>query len=113
MLVNLKNQRVLANKLEFAHTFLTRLRGLMGRHGLPPGTGLAIRPCNSVHTCFMRFHLDVAFLDRDYKVLHVEKAMPPWRFSKVVRGAVQVVELAPGTLEATDTVPGDYLSIRQ
>jgi len=60
---------------------LARLRGLLGRAALEPGEGLLITPTGSVHTCFMRFPIDVVFLDRDGAVLGVRADLRPWRAS--------------------------------
>ncbi|MCA1596793.1 MAG: DUF192 domain-containing protein [Chloroflexi bacterium] len=90
---------------------VTRAFGLMGRRGLPPGGGLIIRPCSSVTTAFMRFHIDVVFVGRDNVVCHVMPAMVPWRVSKFVRGARFVVELPAGTAAASNTETGDTLAI--
>ncbi len=113
MLVNLSNQAVLATDLEIADSFWPRFCGLMGRRGLGPGKGLVLKPCNSVHTWFMHFSIDVLFLDQNLQAVHMEKSLPPFRFSKIIRGAVLVVELLPGTLEATRTKIGDYLEINE
>ena len=48
--------------LQRADSVAARLRGLLGRDGLPAGTGLWIRPCNAVHTLGMRFAIDIVFL---------------------------------------------------
>ena len=61
-----------------ADTFLTRFAGLMFRKPLPPATGLFLAPCNSVHMCFMRFAIDVVYLDKDYKIVKVVKKLKPW-----------------------------------
>ena len=71
------------------------MRGLLGRRGLEPGEGLLLRPAASVHTFFMRFAIDVVFLDREQRVLKVVERLGPWRTSGC-RGARAVVELAAG-----------------
>lgn len=78
-----------------AETPLTRLRGLLGRSGLEPREGLLIRPTSAIHTCFMRFPIDVVFLDRELVVLGVETNLRPWR-AAARRGAKAVLELASG-----------------
>jgi uncharacterized protein len=78
-----------------ADSFLTRLRGLLGRRELPPDEGLLINPCSSVHTWFMRFPIDVVFLDRDLRVVRVAADVRPFRL-RWGRGARQVLELAAG-----------------
>lgn len=90
---------------------VTRGIGLIGRRGLPDDGGLIIQPCNSVVSFFMRFAIDVVFLSGDSRVLHMIHAMPPWRTSKIVRGAKIVIELPAGTLSKSDTSLGDTVTI--
>ena len=72
--------------------------GLMGRRRLEPGQGLWIEPCNSIHMFFMRFAIDVVFLDREGRVKRVLLKLKPWRVSPIVFGSRTVVELPAGTL---------------
>jgi uncharacterized membrane protein (UPF0127 family) len=94
-----------------ADSYFPRLRGLMGAAPLAPGEGLLIVPCNSVHTQFMRFPIDVLYVSRDLQVVHVDAAMPPWRFGRIHRPAHFVVELPAGTATATHTEVGDRLAL--
>ncbi len=71
------------------------MRGLLGRSELPRGEGVLLHPAGSVHTLFMRFPIDVVFLDRDDRVLHVAADVRPWRFVGK-RRARSVLELAAG-----------------
>ncbi len=91
--------RVLAQEVGRAHRFFSRLKGLMFRPSMPPGTALLLRPCPQIHTCFMRFAIDVLFLDKDGTVLYVLENMKPWRISPIVRHAVQTLEMPGGTLQ--------------
>ena len=70
----------------------------MGRPGLAPGHALWIEPCNSIHMFFMRFAIDVLFLDREGNVKRVLLNLRPWRVSPIVFGARTTVELPAGTL---------------
>ena len=65
---------------EIAESLPARLRGLIGRTGLPPGCGLLIPRCNAIHTLFMRFPIDATFLDRKGAVVKVVRDIPPGRF---------------------------------
>jgi uncharacterized membrane protein (UPF0127 family) len=56
-----------------------RLTGLVGRRTLPAGVALEIPRCRSVHTCGMRFALDLAWLDGKRRVVRIDRAVPPWR----------------------------------
>lgn len=89
----------LAEDIELADTYFTRLKGLMFRRGLAAGKGLLLDPCPQIHTCFMRFDIDAVFVDKNGVVLYVAHQMKPWRFGRFVRGARRTLELAGGTLK--------------
>lgn len=114
MLLKVINQTrgvVLAERTEIADTWLSRLRGLLFRDKLAPRDCLILHPCNSVHTCFMRFNIDVLFVDRDGRVVYLWENVPPFRFSPVIRTARFVVELPANTIEMTGTLPNDQVNI--
>lgn len=90
---------VIADKAEKAVTFKTRLLGLIPRRSLAPGEALWLEPCTGIHTCFMSFAIDAVFLDRDLRVLRVERDMRPWRLSAFEDGARGVLELPSGGAE--------------
>jgi uncharacterized membrane protein (UPF0127 family) len=89
--------RVVADHVEVADTLWSRFMGLMFRRELLPGHGLLIRPCNSIHMFFMRFALDVVFIDGDGRVVRLLASIRPWRVSSLVRGAKAAIELPAGT----------------
>ena len=99
----------LAEQAEVARSWWARGKGLLGRAGLPAGGGLVIDPCWSIHTWFMAFPIDVAFVARDGRVVRVAHAVQPWRVGPFARGARFVVELPAGTLARTGTVVDDRL----
>ena len=78
-----------------AETPLTRLKGLLGSRQLASDEGLLIRPTSAIHTSFMRFPIDVVFLDRDFVVVGLAPDLRPWRVAGR-RGASAVLELAAG-----------------
>jgi uncharacterized membrane protein (UPF0127 family) len=108
VLVNVRTRAVVADRLLTAFDSESRRRGLLGRDGLPPGTALIIAPSNAVHTFFMRFPIDVAFVARDGRVIKVRAAVPPWRMTASLRGFT-VIEFAAGTLARSNTIAGDSL----
>jgi len=97
---------LLALRLEAAHTGPSRRKGLLGRQSLSPGEGLWITPCESVHTFFMKFPIDLVYLDRNHKVKKVRDSVGPWRLSACL-AARSVLELPAGTVRATQTEQGD------
>jgi uncharacterized protein len=94
---------------EVADTPASRSRGLLGRDHLAPDRGLLIRPCSSIHTFFMRFPIDVVFLDRDAVVRRIVARMGPWRLAWGGWSAWQTLELAAGAGAAAGLRPGDRL----
>jgi uncharacterized membrane protein (UPF0127 family) len=60
---------------------------------------------------FMRFPIDVVFLDAERRVVHLVEDLRPWKASKIVRASRLVVELPTGTIGQTGTKLGDTISI--
>jgi uncharacterized membrane protein (UPF0127 family) len=96
---------------ELADRPLSRMRGLLGRSGLPAGEGLLLRPAPSIHTAFMRFPIDALFLDRELRVLQIVERLRPWRVASK-RGARAVLELSAGESARRDVRVGDRLELR-
>jgi uncharacterized protein len=102
--------------LEFivADSFLARLGGLLARPRLREGQALVLAPCTSVHTCFMRYAIDVAFIDKHGRVMKLVEHLRPWRAASCWH-AHAAIELAAGQARAHGFVPGakpnsDFLS---
>ncbi len=98
----------LATRLEVASSGPARRKGLLGREGLAEGEGLWIIPCESVHTFFMRFPIDLVYLDRKNRVRKVRSGVGPWRLSACF-SAHSVLELPGETIHNTRTERGDTL----
>jgi uncharacterized protein len=111
LLENATTGEVVARQLLTAFDSKERRRGLLGRESLPEGTAIIIAPSNAVHTFFMRFAIDIAFVARDGRVIKVRSSVPPWRLAAALR-AFAVIELAAGTLERSRTAAGDTLICR-
>jgi uncharacterized protein len=107
---NTTRNSVLAESADVADTSAMRQKGLLGRSSLLVGQGLWIVPCEAVHTCGMRFPIDVLYLDRKKRVRKLRRAMAPWRFSLCFL-AHSVLELPAGVIEQTGTEPGDQLNL--
>lgn len=96
---------------ELADRPLPRMRGLLGRSGLPAGEGLLLRPAPAIHTAFLSFPIDAVFLDSELRVLEIVEAMRPWRFASA-RRARAVLELAAGESARRGVHVGDRLALR-
>jgi uncharacterized membrane protein (UPF0127 family) len=99
---------VVCERCEMPESSFARMRGLLGRDGLEPGTGMLIDSAPSVHMFFMRFPIDVVFLDRDRKVVGVRHRLRPWRVAGA-RRAVAALELPAGAASAAGVEEGDEL----
>lgn len=110
-MVNARTGAVLANRATYAATFFRRFVGLLGRSGLLPGEGLILVPCGAVHTLFMRFPIDVLFLDRSQRAVAIISDLRPYRCPPGARAARFAVELPAGTVAASGTVVGDQIRL--
>jgi uncharacterized membrane protein (UPF0127 family) len=101
---------IVCERCEIPESSLGRMRGLVGRSGLEPGTGMLIDSAPSVQMFFMRFAIDVVFLDRDWNVVGVRHGLRPWRAAGA-RRAVAALELPAGAAGAAGLEEGDRLVI--
>ena len=109
MITNISKGTVLALRETKADNFFARAMGLMGRSNFSAQEAMVIVPCRSVHTFFMRFPIDIIFLDKDNRIIEIIESMKPFRLSRINYRAYSVVELAAGTIHATQTTAGDSL----
>jgi uncharacterized membrane protein (UPF0127 family) len=86
---------VLCERCKVADGPISRLRGLLGRKRLPSGEGVLLKPANMVHTWFMRFAIDVVFVDAEMEIVGITHDAGPWRVTGR-RGARSVIELPAG-----------------
>ena len=92
-----------------ASSFLARFRGLMLTASLEPGTGLLFPRTSSVHTHFMRYPIDVVFLDAESRVVSIRAELRPWRMAAAKRARF-VLELPPGEAARVGLTEGDVLT---
>jgi uncharacterized protein len=99
----------IACNIQVAESLVSRMVGLLGRSRLNHGEGLLIKPCNGIHTFFMRFPIDVLFLDQNNRILRQYHSLPPNRFTSICREAKSVLELPAGTIDMARLEQGDHL----
>ena len=104
---------VLCERLEVAATRVEQSRGLLGRDRLDPGCGMLFEggwlPLMWMHMFFMRFAIDIVFLDKTGRVLRINHDLKPWRMSSIVFGARRALELETGAAARSGTTIGDEL----
>jgi uncharacterized protein len=100
---------LVAPRLETALDSASRRRGLLGRDTWTDAA-LVIAPCNAVHTWFMRFAIDVLFVNRAGAIVGMRCALPPWRIACHWR-AYATIELPAGTIERLGLRAGEQLTV--
>ena len=103
---------VLAQAADLADSGAKRRTGLLKHERLAPGEGLWIVPCEAVHTFFMKFPIDLVYLDKQRRVRKVRHAVPAWRMSGCL-AAHSVLELPAGTVAESGTAVGDILAMEK
>lgn len=101
---------ILAKRVRYGNTFAARLKGLMFKKRFPlEYDALLLTPCNSVHTFFMRYPIDVLFLDGEIKILTIYESLSPGKICPAVKGAKHVLELAAGSVARSGATVGEKL----
>lgn len=109
---NVSRRVDLGQKVRVATTFLDRAVGLLSTNSLGTGEGLWISPCKSIHTFFMRYPIDVLFLDAKGTVLN-KRTLRPWRISGWHAKSEGVLELAAGAVRRSGTQEGDRIEMKE
>ncbi|MDD5119827.1 MAG: DUF192 domain-containing protein [Candidatus Omnitrophica bacterium] len=110
-LINTTKNTVLAENVFLANKSLSRIKGLLGKKVFLPDQAIILDPCNSVHTFFMHFAIDVIFVDRNYKVVKILPKLSPNRITSVYWHSSKVIELPAGSLSLTNTQDQDQLQL--
>ena len=111
MLTNTRNNHIVARTLLTAFDSASRRRGLLKHDSLEEGSALIIAPTSAIHTFWMRFAIDVAFVSKEGRVVKVRPAVVPWRMAAAWR-AYAVIEMAAGAFdERSETRAGDLLQV--
>jgi hypothetical protein len=112
MLYNVSKENIVLENMKLADGFMQKFKGLMGRKKLNKSEGLMLLSCNSIHTCFMRFPIDVVFLNINHEVIAVKQCVRPWRLVNFVKKAYITVEMSEGTIENKNIEVGDLLIMK-
>jgi uncharacterized membrane protein (UPF0127 family) len=108
-IINTTRNTVLADHVIVADSAFSRLKGLLGKKRLENNHALILKPCNSIHTFFMAFSIDVLFIDKQNKVIEALSCIAPFRMSKIYIRSACVIELPAGSIKATSTSIADTL----
>jgi uncharacterized protein len=100
---------VIVERCGLANTFISRTKGLLGKKSISENEGLYFPNCNSIHMFFMRFPIDVLFLDRNQTVVAYLENFKPWRLQFPVKSAVNTLELPTHTIKKHGIKIGDTI----
>jgi uncharacterized protein len=113
--INRTRNTILCERLEDAGGLRGQSRGLLGRENIADGKGMMFvngrfNPFMWMHMFFMKFAIDIVFLDRDDRVIRIDRELRPWRVSSIVFGARKALELSAGAALRTGTIEGDVIN---
>lgn len=110
-LMNKSKNILLCSDLNTADSFWQRMKGLLGKAHMLQTEGLWIKSCTSIHTYFMKFPIDVVFVDKDLKVTKVAQKVPPGKLLLSTLSSRHVFEFGPGCLNGNNLEIGDQLHV--
>lgn len=110
-IINLTKGTVLADSATLADTPLSRIKGLLGKREFLRGQAMILRPCNSIHTFFMTFAIDVLFVNKSHQIVKTLSDLSPFKLSNICFKSSYAVELPAGIITATNSSVGDILQI--
>lgn len=105
------NNKLISNQIILADSFYHRLLGLMFKGKIEDGDGLLISPCNSIHTFFMKYPLDIVFIGHKNQVVKIIRNLKPWKMTWIYFKAIKTLELPAGKLPL-DLKEGDFLEVK-
>lgn len=109
-IANVTRGTVIADRCRVASSMLDRIVGLLATPEVLPGEGLLIERTQSIHMFFMRYPIDVVFVDKAGRVTRTVSRLKQWRVVWWARGARDCIELRAGALDGTGTERGDQLA---
>lgn len=110
-IINKTKNTILAKDAIIADTAFKRMRGLLGKNDFKSGEALILKPGNSIHTFFMRFPIDVLFLDKENRIIKALSSIKPFHFTNIYFKACLTIELPANTIAASSTQEGDILTL--
>lgn len=102
---------LLVEQLNIAESFWTRGKGLLGRRSIAANEALWIRPCNNIHTFFMKFSIDCIFVDSKMEIKNIATNVGPFRFVGPYWKSHSVIETKSGFIELKKLKIGDHLYV--
>jgi uncharacterized protein len=106
---NSTQNNLISDDAKMADNFFTRSVGLLSKKAVSEGEGLIIKPCCSIHTFFMRFEIDVLFVNKKNEIVALYENVKPWRILPIHLTSYYVIELPAGTIPKNNISKGDII----
>jgi uncharacterized protein len=108
---DLERGAVIVPNLQVVTTLWKRSIGLIGKKSLEATYGMWIAPCGSIHTCLMKFAIDVAFVNEKGEVAHIIRDLKPWRIGAAPAKTNAALELPAGAADRIGLKIGSRLLV--
>lgn len=108
---NSSKNNLIADDVKAAQNFFTRSFGLLLRKSLSDNEGLIIKPCCSIHTFFMKFPIDVLFINKNNEIIALYENVKPYRILPIHLNSYYVIELSSGSVSEKNVEKGDLITI--
>lgn len=108
--IDRQSNQLIIKDLKTAYTFWSRLKGLMLTDSISDNYGLHIAPCSSIHTFFMKYCIDVIYLNEHKEIIGMEENLSPGKLGKRFSGARSVIELPAGGIKKVSITVGQTLA---
>lgn len=108
---NSSQNNIIADDIKTAENFFSRSVGLLSKNSLSEYEALIIKPCCSIHTFFMKFKIDVLFVNKNNEIIALYENVKPFRILPIHFSSSYVIELAGGSISDKQITKGDLISI--
>ncbi|WP_245830970.1 DUF192 domain-containing protein [Sediminibacillus massiliensis] len=110
-LINDLTKEVIAEDVKEAYRFWPRFKGLMLTKSMPDNAALHLAPCSSIHTFFMKYSIDILYLNKQNEVVGIEENLEPGKIGKRFPKVHSVIELPAGRAKSTSITVGHTVTI--
>ncbi len=108
---NSTQNNIISEQAKMADNFFLRSIGLILEKHFSEGKGLIIKPCCSIHTFFMKFNIDILFINKNNEIIALYENVKPWRILPIHATSSYVIELPSKTISDKNICKNDLIKI--
>lgn len=106
------NSKIICKNIEVAETFYSRFKGLMFRKNMNDIDGLLLKKCKSIHMFFMKFPIDVIFVDKNFNIVKICENIKPWHITGYYYKAAHAIEFRAGFIKENNITQMSILEFK-